>query len=72
MRCVGLRIVADAWLCHGADAQERAAAAVAAFEVLQDHSGDLGKRERLEWLSALAFLRQVLSADPACDHGFHA
>ncbi|KAK9861223.1 hypothetical protein WJX84_003310 [Apatococcus fuscideae] len=42
------------------ETQQRASAAVGAFEVLQDHAAELGKRERLEWLSALTFLRQAL------------
>lgn len=61
-----------AWLCHVADVQDRAAAAIAAFDILQNHGADLGKRERLEWLSALTFLRQVLFADSACCDECHA
>ncbi len=45
-----------------ADLQRRAAAAVQAFEVLQDHSKDLASGERLSWASALAFLQQVRPA----------
>ncbi|KAK9836667.1 hypothetical protein WJX74_005563 [Apatococcus lobatus] len=45
------------------ETQQRASAAVGAFEVLQDHAAELGKRERLEWLSALTFLRQDSTED---------
>ena len=61
--------------CHVADTQQRAEAALGAFRVLQDHSADLGKRERLEWLSALTFLHQVLFTDSirqVCCHAAHA
>ena len=53
--------------CVEADRQRQAVAAVQAFEQLQDHSPDLGPRERLEWLSALAFFQQVHQIIPRWD-----